>query len=127
VPLQLFPDQSVKSLCVPLCGVNRPTGRGSLGLVRSVIPRTEGRESAYRHCMASKRLDMGPWDYIVGGVGFAFLTGLFVIMGVVFLAWIATVLAAIWLMTGTVAQGVRVGMRAHRDDRLIAQHADELV
>jgi len=29
------------------------------------------------------------------------------------------------LMIGTVAQGVRVGMRAHRDDRLIEKIADD--
>ncbi len=75
--------------------------------------------------MASKRLGMGPWDYIVGGVGLAILAGVLAIMDVVWLAWIATLVASLWLMIGAVAQGVRVGMRTHRDDRLIEKYVDD--
>ena len=75
--------------------------------------------------MPSRQPGMGPWDFIVVGVGFAFLAGLFAVLGAVFLVWAATLVASLALMIGTVAQGVRVGMRAHQDDRLIEKIADD--
>jgi hypothetical protein len=75
--------------------------------------------------MAKTRLDLGPWEYIWGGMGLVAVAFVLLAIQWAWIAWLAAVLASLWLMIGTVAQGVRVGMRAHRDDRLIEKYAED--
>jgi len=73
--------------------------------------------------MASNRLGMGPWDYIVGGLVLAPAAGLLALVDLTLVAWLTMFLAGVALAIGTVAQGVRVGMHAHRDDQRTGRFA----
>ena len=77
--------------------------------------------------MSSNRLGMSPWDYIVGGLVLALVAGGLAILGLTLVAWLAAVLASLALAIGTVAQGVRVGLRVHREDELTTRNADDAI
>jgi hypothetical protein len=61
----------------------------------------------------------------VGGPVLARAAGLLALVDLTLVAWLTMFLAGVALAIGTVAQGVRVGMHAHRDDQQTGRFADD--